>query len=69
MTQYVETTWITRKCGVRQRASVCSRTDQRVEPNAGNKNKVVDSVPPTDKWADKTNKLRVGAIPEVFCRL
>ena len=40
---------ITKKCGVRQKTPICGRTDQRVEPNAGNRNEVVDSVPPTDK--------------------
>ena len=60
--------WATRKCGVRQRTPVCSRTDQRIEPNAGDRNKVVDSILPTDRWADKTNELRVGAILKVLCR-
>ena len=59
---------ITRKCGVRQKTSVCGRTDQRVEPNAGNRNEVVNSIPPTDRWADGTNEPRVGAILEVLCR-
>ena len=64
----METAWVTRKCGVRQRTPVCSRTDQRVELNARNRNEVVNSVPPTNRWTDRTNEPRVGAILEVLCR-
>ena len=65
----MEAAWATRKCGIRQRTSVCSKTDQRIEPNAGDRNKVVNSVPPTDRWADRMNEPGVGAILKVLCRL
>jgi len=33
-----------------------------------NRNKVVDSIPPTNRWADKTDESRVGIVLEVLCR-
>ena len=36
----MEAVWVIRKYGVRQRTLVCSRTDQKVELNAGNRNKM-----------------------------
>ena len=66
--QHVEAAQATRKCGVRQRTLVCGRTDQRIKLNAGNRNKIVNSVPPTDRWANRTNEPRVGAILKVLCR-
>ena len=38
--QHVEAVWVIRKYGVRQRTLVCSRTNQKVELNAGNRNKM-----------------------------
>jgi len=54
----VKVAWITRKCGVRQRSSVCDRIDKGVEQNVGDQDKVINSVPPTNRWADKTNEPR-----------
>jgi len=37
------------------------------ELNKMNRNEVVNSVPPTNRWADQTNKPRVGIVLEVLC--
>jgi len=31
------------------------------------RDKVIDSVPPTDRWADGMDELRVGTVLEVLC--
>ena len=67
--QCVEAVWATREHGVRQKTPVCSRTDQGTEPDVGNRNKIVDSIPPTDRQADGTNEPEVGAILKVLYRL
>ena len=36
--------------------------------NVGDRDKVVNGIPPTNRWADGTNEPRVGAILEVLCR-
>ena len=32
-----------------------------------NRNEVVDRILPTNRWADQTNKPRVGTVLEVLC--
>ena len=44
----MEAAWVARKHSVRQGTPVCSRTDQGVESDAGNRNKVIHSIPPAD---------------------
>ena len=48
-------------------ASVCSRINEGVKQDVRNRNKVVDSIPPTDRWANGTNEPRTGTVLEVFC--
>ena len=56
--QCMKATWATQKCGIRQRAPVCSRINEGTEQDVGNKNKAVNSIPPTDRQADRMDKLR-----------
>ena len=46
--------------------SICSRFDERVEQDVKNKDKVVDGIPPTNRWASGTYESRVGAVFKVF---
>ena len=63
----MKATWTTRKCSIEQRATVCSGVDEEAEQNAGNRNKIVNSVLPTDRWADITDKPRTGTVSLVLC--
>ena len=63
----MEVAWITRKCGVGQRTSVCSRVDKGVESDVGNKDEVVNSILPTDRWADGMDEPRTGVVSLVLC--
>ena len=49
------------------RTPVCHRINKGIKSDAGNKNKIVDGILPTNRWADGTNKLRVRAILKVLC--
>ncbi len=62
----MEIAWITGECGVGQGTAVCSRTDQGIEQDVGYRNEVVNSVPPTNRWADRTYEPRVGTVLEVL---
>ena len=64
----MEVAQVTGKHRVRLRASICSRFDKRAEQDVRNKNEVVNSVPPTDRWANGTYESGVGAVSEVFHR-
>ena len=37
------------------------------DKDAGNRNELVDSILPTNRWADQMNKPRVGTVLEVLC--
>ena len=50
--QCMEITWVAGKCNIRQRTPVCSRIDEGVKPDVGDKDKVVDSISSTDRWTD-----------------
>jgi len=65
---HMEVARITRKYCVRLRASIHSGFDKRVEQDVRDKDKVVNSVPLIDRWANRIYELEVGAVFEVFCR-
>ena len=50
--------WVTGEYSVRQRFSICNRVDKGAKSDIGNRNEVVDGVPPTDKWADGIDEPR-----------
>ena len=62
----MEVARITREHSIGLGTSICSRFDKRVEQDVGNKDKVVDGVPPTNRWANGTYESGVGAVFEVF---
>ena len=64
----MEVARVTGECGVGSRTSVCSGIDKGVESDVGDKDEVVDSVPPTDRWADGMNESRTGAVSPDLCR-
>ena len=66
--QCVEVAWIAGKCSIRQRAAVCSGVNKRVEQDVGNRNEVVNSISPTNGWADRTNEPRIGIVFKVPCK-
>ena len=49
------------------RAPVCNRVDERIEQDARDRNEVVDSISPTNRWADRTDKPRVRTVLDVLC--
>jgi len=64
----MEVAWITRKHNIRSRTSICGKFDKRVKQDVRNKDKVVNSVPLINRWANKMHELGVGAVFEVFHR-
>jgi len=60
--------WIAREYSVRLKTSICGGIDKGVKQNVGDKDKVVNSVPPTNGWANGTYKSRSRTVLEVFCR-
>ena len=60
--------WIAREYSVRLRTSICGRIDKEVKQNVGDKDKVVNSVPPTNRWTDRTYESRSRTVLEVFHR-
>ena len=52
----MEVTWVAGKYSIKQRASVCSGVDKGVKQDARDTDEVVNSVPPTDRWADRVNE-------------
>jgi len=45
--------------------SICGRFDERVKQDVRNKDEVVNSVPPTNGWANRTYESGIGAVFEV----
>ena len=64
----MEVAQITGKHSVRLRTSICSGFDKRVKQDVRDKDEVVDSIPSTDRWANRTYESRVRAVFEVFHR-
>jgi len=60
----VEVVWVTGECSIRQRTSVCSRVDEGAKWDVGNKNKIVNSIPPIDRMDEP----RTGTVSLVLCR-
>ena len=58
---------VAREYCVRQRITVCNGDDKRVEQDAGNWDKAVDIIPPTNWWADRENEPGTGIVPKVLC--
>jgi len=50
------------------RISICGGIDKGVKQNVGDKDEVVNSIPPTNGWADRTYESRSRTVLEVFCR-
>ena len=63
----MEVTRTARKHNIRLGSTICSRTNERVEQNVGNRDEAGNSIPPTYGWADGTNEPRVRAILKVLC--
>ena len=63
----MEVAQVAGECSIEQRTTVHSGVNKEAEQNAGNRNKVVNSIPPTDGWANEMNESGVGAVLEVFC--
>jgi len=64
----VKVAWITGECDIRQRTTVHSRVDKGVEQNAGDRNKVVYGISPTDRWTNGENKLGAGTVLKNICQ-
>ena len=64
----MEVAQITREHSIRSETSICGGFDKGIEQDVRNKNEVVNSVPPTDGWANRMNESEVGTVSEVFCR-
>ena len=63
----MEVAWTTGECCVRQRTTVHGRVGKEIEQNAEDRDKIVNSIPPTDRWADRTNKPRVRTVLKALC--
>jgi len=64
----VKVTWVARECSIRQGTLVCGGIDEGAELDIRDKDKVVDGIPSTDGWANRTYESGVGAVLEVFHR-
>jgi len=62
----MEVAWTTREYSVRQRTPVCGRVNKGVEQDVGNRDKTVNSIPPTNRWANRKNKPRIITISLVL---
>jgi len=62
----MEATWSARKYNIRLGSTICSGVNEGAELDVGDRNKTVDSIPPTDGWANRMNEPRVGAIFKVL---
>ena len=63
----MEVTRTARKHNIRLGSTICSRVNEGAELDAGDRDETVDSIPPTDGWANRMNEPRVGAILKVLC--
>ena len=50
------------------RISIHGRFDERVEQDVRDKDEVVDGIPPTDEWANRTYESGVRVVFKVFHR-
>ena len=62
----MEVAWVTREHSIGLETSICGRFDERVEQDVRNRDEVVDSILPTNGWANRTYESRVGVVFEVF---
>ena len=62
----MEVAWTTGECSVRQRTLVCGRVDEGVEQDIGNRDETVNSILPTNGWANRKNEPRIGTISLVL---
>ena len=63
----MEATWSAKKYNIRLGSTICGGVNKEAELDAGDRDETVDSIPPTDRWANRTNEPRVGAILKVLC--
>jgi len=45
----VKVVWATGECSIRQRSSICSRVDERVQYNVEDRDEIIDSISPIDR--------------------
>ena len=64
----MEVVQATGECNIGQRATVCSGVNERVKSDVRNRNKVINGIPPTDRWVNRMNKSRVRAVFAILCR-
>jgi len=48
--------------------TVCDGNNEGVEQLIGNPNETLNSLSPSNRWADRKNKLGVGTVPEGLYR-
>jgi len=58
----MEVAWVARECSVGQRTSVCGGVDEGIKSDVGDQDEAVNSVPPTNGWADGTDEPRTGTV-------
>ena len=46
---------------------MCSRNDEGVKQNVGDRDKAINGLSPRNRWTDGEDKLRAGAIFENIC--
>jgi len=63
----METGWVARECYFRQGTIVCGRIDKETEQYVGNSDKVFNSLPLVDRWADRVYKPGTGTVLTVLC--
>ena len=67
--QHVKIIQVTGECNKQQGTTVCSRVNEGVQQDVGNRDKIIDGIPFTNRWADRTDKLSVRIILEVLYRV
>jgi len=60
----MEVTWTSRKYCIRQRSIVCSGNDEEAELIIRNSNKTLNSLSPTDRWANRKDQPRIKTVFE-----
>ena len=48
--------------------TICGGVNKRVELNARNRDEIVNSISPTDKWANQEDEPETGAVFKIVCR-
>jgi len=62
----MEVIWFSWEYHIQQRIVVCSRLNKEIKLNTKNKNKIINSISPLDRWTNRTDEPEIRIVFKIL---